>query len=516
MSPTAPSRMTSRRRRRRGIHPLAVALLAIFLTVFVTYYAFNEGLPFVHRYTLYALVNNSVNLRADSPVRIAGIDVGNVEGVAPAGRATKVAFTVERSGLPIHKDATIRVRDRLFLEGGYYLELDPGSPSAPDLHDGDMIPLSQTSTPVQFYNVLSTFDVATRASLRNLLVTLNQGVSPAPGQLLSNSGAGGLKTAVPQLTPVLKDTAIITRALRGTQPGDLENLLASASQVTSTLAGSSSRLADLVTSLNRTSSALAASDGALGQSISGLDQTLQVAPAALSAIDHSLPPVVNLATALDPSLKASPPIIDKLTGDVHELATVLAPAERGALLRSLRATFQQFPTILHDLAVVFPITKQVTDCLQNHVLPVLSSTIPDGSLSTGEPVWKDFLHFLPGVAGASGTFDGNGPWTRTLLGAGTNSLSGGILGKIPLLGQLVGAAPPGNTSLLGARPAWIGDLTPSDFRPDVRCATQKVPSLGAPAAANDLRSRQASPPSRRTVTRAKAEVAQLSKPRTVR
>ena len=369
---------------------------------------------------------------------------------------------------------------------------------------------------MQFYNVLSTFDVATRASLRNLLGTLKQGFAPAPGQPLSNSGAGGLKMAVPQLTPVLKDTALITRALRGTQPGDLENLLASASQVTSTLAGSSSQLEDLVTSLNRTSSALAASDGSLGQSISGLDQTLQVAPAALSAVDHSLPPLVNLATALDPSLRVSPPIIDKLTGDVRELATVLAPAERSALLTSLRATFQQFPTILHDLAVVFPITKQVTDCLQHNVLPVLNMQAPDGSLSTGEPVWKDFLHFLPGVAGASGTFDGNGPWTRTLLGAGTNSLSGGILGKIPILGKIVGAAPAGNTSLLGARPAWVGDLTPADFRPDVKCATQRVPSLASPAVSTDLRTRSASPPSQGTDNRARTEIAQLAKRRTAR
>src|SRR5205085_2480 len=83
------------------------------------------------------------------------------------------------------------IRDRLFLEGGYYLELDPGTPPAPDLHDGDTIPMSQTSTPVQFYQVLSTFDVAARASLRQLLDTLNQGFSPQPGQPLSDSGAAG-------------------------------------------------------------------------------------------------------------------------------------------------------------------------------------------------------------------------------------------------------------------------------------------------------------------------------------
>src|SRR5581483_1442128 len=246
------------------------------------------------------------------------------------------------------------------------------------------------------------------------------------------------------------------------------------------------------------------------QSIVGLDETLKVAPAALSAIDHALPPLANLATALGPSLKAAPPIIDHLTSDVNELATVLAPRERNELLTSLKATFQQFPSILKQLAVVFPITKQVTDCLQSHVVPILNEQVPDGSLSTGEPVWKDFLHFLPGVAGASGTFDANGAWTRTLLGAGTNSLSGGILGTIPILGQLVGAAPPGNNSLLGARPSWVGDLKASDFRPDAKCASQPLPSLAAPAATSDLRTRKTAPPSARTVRRANALVAQLS------
>ena len=221
------------------MHPLLIALLAVFATVFVTYYAFNQGLPFVHRYTLYAIVNNSVNVRADSPVRIAGIDVGAVQGVTPDGNYSRIAFTLDGNGQPVHRDATIRIRDRLFLEGGYYLELDPGSPGAPLLHDGDVIAPSQTSTPVQFYKVLSTFDSSARESLKGLLNTLNQGFSAAPGSPLSQSGAGGLKEAIPQLTPVLKDVAWVSQALHGTSPGDIETLLSSASDVTTTLAGNS-------------------------------------------------------------------------------------------------------------------------------------------------------------------------------------------------------------------------------------------------------------------------------------
>jgi virulence factor Mce-like protein len=485
MSPQ-PGRVRSTARRRRGGRPLLIALVTLAGTLFVTYYAFHQGLPFVHNFTLNTVVNNSVNVRTGSPVRIAGIDVGEVQGVSPVGRATRISFTVDDNGMPIHRDATIRIRERLFLEGGYYLELDPGSPSAPVLHDGDEIPLSQTSTPVQFYNVLSTFDVAARASLRTLLDTLNQGFSPAAGRPYSDSGAGGFKTAIPQLTPLMKDVARVSRALRGTRAGDVETLLSSSAQVADTLAGSSAQLADLVTGLNRLSSALASADGSLAQSVAGIDQTLQVSPAALSAVDASLGPLADLARALDPSLKVSPPILDSLTGTVHQLAAVVAPAQRGALIGSLRATFEQFPSILTELGKAFPISKQLSDCVQSHIVPVISQQVPDGPLSTGRPVWQDFVHFLPNVGGATGSFDANGPYTRTLLGAGTNTLTGGTLGSLPGIGQIVGSAPPGGNSLLGARPAWIGDLTPSDFRPDASCAAQKVPSLASPLAAPDL------------------------------
>jgi phospholipid/cholesterol/gamma-HCH transport system substrate-binding protein len=500
----SPSRRRSRRHR-RGLHPLAVALLVIMAAAFITFFAFNRGLPFVHHYTLHAVVSNSVNVRSDSPVRIAGIDVGSVQNVSPEGQASKITFTMNSVGLPVHRDATVRIRDRLFLEGGYYLQLDPGTPAAPLLHDGDTIPLQQTSSPVQFYKVLSTFDVATRASLKGVLDTFNQAFSNPPGHPLSDSGAGGFKQAVPQLTPTLKDVALITRALRGTQVGDLERLLSSASAVTSTVAASDPSLADLVRSLNRTSSALAASDGALAQSVSGLDQTLQVAPRALAAVDHALPPTVALAVALDPSLKLAPPILVSVTGAVRQLARVVAPAERSGLLTTLRATFQQFPSILHQLAVVFPITKQVTDCLRTHVVPVLRQQAPDGSLSSGHPIWQDFVHFLPGLSGASGSFDANGPYTRVLAAAGTNSLDGPTLPGG--LGKIVGGAPPGNSTVTGARPAWIGDLTAPDFRPDARCAAQRVPSLAARTAPSDLHAAGSGSPLPIPLTKLRADLA---------
>jgi ABC-type transporter Mla subunit MlaD len=469
-------------RRRKGPNPLTIAVLTILLAVVITYYAFSgKQIPFVHHFTMHALVRNSVDIIPDSPVRIAGIDVGRVTGTSAQGSLTRVDFTVDSNGQPVHTDATVAIRDRLFLEGGYYLQLDPGSQSAPDVKDGFTVPVSNTTYPVQFYQVLSTFDSATRTSLQNSLNTLNEGFSAPAGQqpTAANSGVGGFKEAVPQFAPTLKDIAWTAQGLHGTQPGDVERLLASGSEVTRTLAGSSSQLAGLVTGLDRTSSALASSDGALARSVSGLDQTLRAAPPALTAIDHALPPVTRLASALDPSLKVAPPLIDGLTRAVGQLAAVVAPAERGRLIDTLKTTFVEFPATLHQLGSAFPVTKAVTDCLRTHVTPVLTSQVPDGSLSTGKPVWQDFVHFVVGLASAVQNFDGNGYWIRSILGTGSNTAS---------VGQLINSSTTSIPGIEGSSPRWVGDLTPSDFRPDAPCASQPVVSLGATTSAPALRS----------------------------
>ncbi len=480
-----------RRRGRRRIHPVVVALLMIAVAAAVTFYAFNRGLPFGNSFTAYAVVSNSVNVRPGDPVRIDGIDVGQVSDVSRQGNRARIAFTLSSQAFPVHRDATIRIRDRLFLEGSYYLELDPGTPSAPALHDGATIPLSRTSSPVQLFQVLSVFDASTRTGLARTVQVLARGLGTAPGRP-ALSGVAGLRAAAPHFAPVLSDTAVISRAMGGTTPGDLTRLLSAGASVTRSLAASSAQLSGLVDGLYRTSSALASTDGKLDQTLTGLDQTLKAVPPSLAAVDRALPPVRALARTLTPSLSAAPALLDRLTPIVRQLAGILAPGSRGPLLAALTTTFQEFPSILAQLASAFPVGKQITDCLRTHVLGVLTQHVPDGALSTGRPVLQDFLHFLPNLAGASGSFDGDGPYTRFLAGAGTNTLSGTPFGS-----RLFGTAPPGGKSLEGVRPHWVGDLTPSDFRPDLPCTSQPIPSLAANTSPPDFGSARttAAPPS---------------------
>ena len=50
--------------------------------------------------------------------------------------AAVVVLEINEEGLPIHKDATAKIRPRIFLEGNFFVDLKPASPAAPVLDDG--------------------------------------------------------------------------------------------------------------------------------------------------------------------------------------------------------------------------------------------------------------------------------------------------------------------------------------------------------------------------------------------
>ncbi|MGI8921333.1 MAG: MlaD family protein [Solirubrobacteraceae bacterium] len=457
-----------RRRRPRALNPRMVSIVVIAAIFAISYKAFHPALPFSHPYQLHALFANSNQLRSGSPVRIAGVEVGKVTGVSEGpGQTASVTMNIGSSGQPIHRDAIVAVRPRLFLEGGFYVDIHPGSPSLPTLSSGATIPLPQTSYPVQFDRVLSTFSLPTRTDLRTVVKQL--------GTALSGGGAQGLRATPASLTPVLRDLAWISESARGSATNDLSSAIGYTSRVTGALGDRAAQLADLVSSLDTTAAALASQDGALGASVQQLDRTLIAAPPALSALDRVLPTLASFSSALDPGLKAAPVALGTLSGEVAELAALVAPAERRRLVIALRAAFTQLPTLVNRLGSLFPVAGPLTKCVVTHAVPLLSSVVPDGSLSTGRPAWEDFVHALVGLASQGQNFDANGYTMRYLAGLGTATLS---TGSLPVIGQLVGT---GSSAPLQSRPVWLGAGSTPPLRPDLPCSTQPLPNLNVPA-----------------------------------
>src|SRR6266480_1594559 len=123
---------------RAGMGPFKAGVLALVVIAVFAYFGFTKSNPFSHPYELKAVVSNANNLLPHSPVRIAGVEVGKVtkvEALTSGNGAAEVTMELKDKALPIHKDATLKLRERIFLEGNLFVDLHPGSPSSPTLKD---------------------------------------------------------------------------------------------------------------------------------------------------------------------------------------------------------------------------------------------------------------------------------------------------------------------------------------------------------------------------------------------
>ena len=102
----------------------------------------NEGLGLLtHRTALRAELDDSQGLKVGAPVRMSGVDVGNVKRIAIDAQRGKVSldFTVAREVRSLlHQDAAVVVRP-MGLLGDKYLEILPGSARQPLLPIGSVL-----------------------------------------------------------------------------------------------------------------------------------------------------------------------------------------------------------------------------------------------------------------------------------------------------------------------------------------------------------------------------------------
>ena len=127
-----------RRAHRQRISHFQAGLIALVLAAIVLFLGFEKGIPGRHHYTVDAVFSSANNVltassvHPGSPVRVAGVNVGQVASIrrGPGGTAL-VGLQMTDAGRPIHADATAKIRPRLFLEGNFFVDLQPGSPSAP-------------------------------------------------------------------------------------------------------------------------------------------------------------------------------------------------------------------------------------------------------------------------------------------------------------------------------------------------------------------------------------------------
>jgi virulence factor Mce-like protein len=446
------------------LRPELLGVLVVLGVIALFYLAATKELPFTGGYEARLTFASANQIAPNAPVRIAGVDVGDVKSVEQGpNRTATVVVSLDDEALPIHTDATAKVRPRTFLEGSFFVDLHPGSPSAPELPDGGTVPLGQTSDPVQLDQILSTLQPDLRESLRTAVRGLGTAFSgPAPQ---------AINRTIPLLRPAFAKIAVVSEAFTGTAPHDLSKAIESSSRVVTALAKDRPRLGSLVSDFSSVAHALSDRQAELRATIGGLDQVLGEAPPTLDTLDAAIPKARSLVAAARPLLRRAPGVINPAVPLTAELRRLLARPRLPTLISLAQPTVTSLAGAAPDTITTFAGLRAPARCLLDNALPTLTSSVDDGDLSTGQPVYRDLLYSLTGLASATRNFDGNGFSTRYYAGFGSE------LQATPLgdpAGQLHGLA---EEPIAGSRPAKPPEAPP--LRPDVPCEQNEPPDLTA-------------------------------------
>jgi virulence factor Mce-like protein len=192
----------------------AVTLLVACISVLLAVQA-NSGLPFVPTYDVRAELPGGNNLVVGNEVRVGGFRVGVVEEIRPGiasspeeeAQAEQRAIAVVDMKLdkrvePLPADTRLIVRPRSAL-GLKYIQMELGD-SRRGLKPGAVIPLAQSTKPIELDEFFSLNDEDFRVNLRTVLEGYGNG--------LAGRGAG-INRAIEDLVPFMRHLEPVMRTL---------------------------------------------------------------------------------------------------------------------------------------------------------------------------------------------------------------------------------------------------------------------------------------------------------------
>jgi phospholipid/cholesterol/gamma-HCH transport system substrate-binding protein len=444
--------------RTAGMTPLKAGVLTLVVIAVLAYFGFTKANPFSDPYELKAVVTDARNLKPRAAVRIAGVDVGKVtkiEPIAGSEPATRVTMELREDALPLHEDAELKVRPRIFLEGNFFVDLRPGSPSAPELEDGDTLPRSQASAAVSTSEVLAVLESDVRADLQSFLREYGT-------RGLAAGGAEGFNRAIPYFRPAYRRSALTNDALLGENPlRDQRRLLRGQQRTLGALASDPQTLSELVTDLNVTAGALARNDVALEQSVPALRDVLRTGMPALASLNAALPTLRVFAREAVPGVRSSTPTLDAAIPWIRQQRALMSESELRGVARSLRGAMPSLVRLNRSQVGFLGQGRALASCTNTVLTPFSRSPIPSAEPgNSGQEVRRQVLRGLVGLAGESRNHDANTPYFHIQTVKPTN-LAGASGGRLEPLSTPNPNVPPAH-------------------RPDVPCETQEPPNLEAP------------------------------------
>ena len=460
----------------------AAGLVILLVLAIGSFFGFTKRLPWTDKFTVHAVFSSPQTIRTSTPVRIAGVDVGEVreielieesldERIGEVQPAVRVTMEIEDEALPLAEDATFSVRPRLFLDGNYFIDVSPGSPSAGDVEEDHTFGLDRTARSVQLDEILTTLQSGVRSDLQTLLDQLGNA-------FVRHGGAEGLQELYRRAPESYRYTAQVNEAQLGTEQGDLRGLIRGLGRVLGGLSRDEQALRDLVTNFRTVTGAFAAEDIALGRAIQLLPDFLAEGVPTFQAINEALPSARAFAREALPGVRTSPETLRAGLPLLEQLRGLMSRDELRGLVARLRPAVPDLARLAKGNTALFEQQRAFSSCFNEVVIPWSNSTpipVDPGDLyplDVGGRTYELTGYSITGSSSESRSGDATGQHLRVLGGSGSN------LVQFPASAgrdEVFGLTP---FPILGAMPR-INDSAKTVYRPGVPCERQEPPNLEA-------------------------------------
>lgn len=332
-------------------------------------------------------------------VTIAGAKIGEVAAVKLHNGVAEVTMDVQpKYARHIYRNATLLLRPKTQLKD-MTIQMDPGSPSAGRVHEGEIFGLAQTAPDQNFDQLLASLDKETRVALQELLA--------AAGTALKGNGTS-LSADFRRFDPTARAIAAITRELKLYQL-NIKRSIHNFQLLTSELGGKNQQVAEVVEWADRSLAVFAGEEQAVRKTLAELPRALAKTKAGLGKLGEA-------AELVGPTL-------DKLHGFATSLAAGLK-ASRRLFEKTTPTLKEQIRPLVHEInpvvSKIAPTTKSFDEALPSlrRSFAVINELFNELGYNPG-PKRGGFLFFLEWAGhdfnSALSTSEANGPLGRTVL-----------------------------------------------------------------------------------------------------
>jgi len=347
-------------------------------------------------------------------VRVSGVRIGDVSGVTLSeGRAIVTMDVDPQYKDVVHTDATALLRPKTGLKD-MFIELNPGTKSAPVAKAGYTIPVKNTLPDINADEVYSLLDADTRDYLRLLISGAGEGL---------HKRGNDLQEVFRRFEPTHKDLALVNKyvALRHR---NLRRLIHQLNVLNGALAQRGADLAELIGTSSTVFRALASQDQNITRAVGDLPGTLRQTTQTFGKVQTLADVLGPAVTKLRPTVRALNSANKAVTPFAKEAAPILRtqirPFIRDArpVVRDLKPASKNLKTATPDLTRTFTVL--------NHLFNMVGFN-PNGK--EGPDVANRDEGFLFWIAwldhnGASlfSSSDANGPFRPVTIGAPCTTL----------------------------------------------------------------------------------------------